>query len=187
MWPDENDAVTGPLVLTARAYLRAYAEVAAGLRAARCSVRAVTSWDRLLLHDTPCVADIVLVDLDAVDRARAQGTRGLSGYRLVTLLTRQIARTPTALIIQTLLDYTEIEDLVRRGVQDIISPRLDAEECVQRILAVPGRRTSRRKVVVPRCAIPVDAAEQGSEHGRVPVQVLVAAATAPAPHIASMN
>src|SRR5215469_6841452 len=92
-----------PVVLTARSWLRARADLAHALRNAQFDLRFVAEWDRMPEAVERIAADIVLVDLDAAE-ATSRTTRGPSGYRLVSMLARQIAGRATALVVMTGLD-----------------------------------------------------------------------------------
>lgn len=141
--PHPAASVSGALVstgrthlLTVEAVLQARPRLAPVLRAAGCEVRTVRRWDGLLdAIERECVTAI-LVDLDAANRAAqgAQGAQGahgaparagmVSGTRLVSLLARQARDKRFALIVQTELDFVEIEELIRQGIHALIHPRL---------------------------------------------------------------
>jgi transposase len=83
-------------------------------------------------------ADVVLVDIDAADMLY-DGVRNLSGYRLVTLLARQLARRPVAIVVMTKLDYAEIEELGRSGVHAIVSPEIGGRALVEQLRIALGK------------------------------------------------
>lgn len=158
-----------PVVLTVQSLLRSRMEVATALRNAQFEIRSVAAWDRLPEAVERVQADIVLVDMDVVERETAQSGR-LSGHRLVTLLARQLTRRPTALVVMTHLDFAEIEDLARAGISALIPPQAGARRLVQLIQAALERTRERyrresvcRAVTVPvadAAVIPGGAAQQ---------------------------
>lgn len=125
------------------------------LRAVRYSVRAAPSWQRLLDEAEAHPVDAALVDLDAVEQDQCGHHLTMSSHRLVSLLARRARAYGFALVLQTALDYIEIEDLVRQGVQALA--RLDdpADQLVACI------QTAVRRVAAchgPDRAQPVDCA-----------------------------
>ncbi len=145
-----------PVVLTVQSLLRTRAELATALRNAQFDVRCVAAWDRLPEAAERINADIVLVDMDVVDREAADSGR-LSGHRLVTLLARLLARRPTALVVMTRLDFAEIEDLARAGIHALISPQTGPRRLVQYIQAAMERVRERYRQlsVCPVATVPV--------------------------------
>ncbi len=145
-----------PVVLTVQSLLRTRVELATALRNAQFDVRCVAAWDRLPEAVERIAADIVLVDMDVVDREAADSGR-LSGHRLVTLLTRLLARRPTALVVMTRLDFAEVEDLARAGIHALISPQTGTRRLVQYIQAALERvrERYRRLSVCPVATVPV--------------------------------
>lgn len=127
-----SDAISAPVLLTAQPLLRRRAELAACLRAVPFNLRLVARWDRLLDGVERIAADIVLVDLDDAN-VSAVGMSSMSGYRLVTLLTRRLAGGPTTLIVITRLDFSEIEDLARGNIHALISPEITTKDLVSQI------------------------------------------------------
>lgn len=145
-----------PVVLTVQSLLRTRAELATALRNAHFEVRCVAAWDRLPEAAERINADIVLVDMDVVDREAADSGR-LSGHRLVMLLARLLARRPTALVVMTRLDFAEIEDLARAGIHALISPQTGPRRLVQYIQAAMERVRERYRQlsVCPVATVPV--------------------------------
>jgi transposase len=127
-----------PVVLTARSWLRARADLAHALRNAQFDLRFVADWDRMPEAVERIAADIVLVDLDAAE-ATSRTTRGPSGYRLVSVLARQIAGQATALVVMTGLDFVEIEELARAGITALVSPRLAPKALAAQLYAALAR------------------------------------------------
>jgi DNA-binding NarL/FixJ family response regulator len=109
-------------VLTARPLTAARPDVVAALRAAHYDVRVAPSWQRLLDAGATPPVDVVLVDLDHPALDERAHPRGMSGHRLVSLLAHRAQVDGFALVLQTACDYSEIEDLVRQGVQALVRP-----------------------------------------------------------------
>jgi hypothetical protein len=63
----------------------------------------------------------------------------MSGHRLVSLLAKQLATRPTALVVMTSLDYAEVEELARGGVHVFLTPDLTPSSCAEHIRARVGR------------------------------------------------
>ena len=145
-----------PVVLTVQSLLNARAELVTALRDASFEVRCVTAWDRLPEAVEHNRADIVLVDMDVVDRERTASGQ-LSGHRLVTLLARRLARRPTALVVMTRLDFAEIEDLARAGIHALIPPQTGTRRLVRYIQAALDRVRERhsRSTICPVDAVPL--------------------------------
>lgn len=132
-----------PRFLTVGAMLQARPRLAPALRAAGCEVRTVERWDGLLDAIERQWIAAILIDLDAANRA-APGTRGvaahtrmLSGNRLVSLLARRARDKRFALIVQTVLDFAEIEELIHQGIHALVHPRLRDDAvaaCIQRAM-----------------------------------------------------
>lgn len=137
-------AAVAPVVLTVHSLLRTRTELATALRNAQFEVRCVAAWDRLLEAAERITADIVLVDMDVVEKEAAASGR-LSGHRLVTLLARLLARRPTALVVMTRLDFAEIEDLARAGVHALISPQTGTRRLVQSLQTAMERVRERHR------------------------------------------
>jgi hypothetical protein len=128
-----------PRVLTASALLQARPGLGALLGAAGREVRTVARWaDLLNAVAEEMAADVeytgvALVDLDAANLA-AQGRAALSGYRLLALLARHTRGGAFGLVVQTALDYSEIEDVARLGgVCALAHPHLADEQIAERI------------------------------------------------------
>lgn len=135
-----------PVVLTARTLVTARPALVETLRVAHYLVRVAPAWDQLLddIEDRP--VDAVLVDLDAVNRTQRGHIFDMSGHRLVSLLARLSLTRRFALLVQTALDFAEIEDLVRLGIHALIGPELADEQLVPLIHAALRRvRTPRRR------------------------------------------
>ncbi len=128
-----------PVVLTAQPLLRARPELDAALRAARLNLRAVASWERLPDGIERIAAALVLVDLDAADRASVGGA-ALSGHRIVSLLARRLAGRGVALVVLTRLDFAEIEDLARAGVTALVPSVATTKVLVAHLRAALARR-----------------------------------------------
>ena len=130
-------------VLTARGFSSTHKGLTQGLRKAGIIVRTASSWERLLLIPDDELFDAVLVDLDAVERDSKGKRQTMSSHRLVSLLARQLATKPTALVVMTSLDYAEVEELARGGVHVFLTPDLTPNSCAEHIRARVGRiRTS---------------------------------------------
>jgi transposase len=127
-----------PVLLTAHTLLRGRGEIAARLRQESFDLRYVTNWSRLLEAVDRVQADVVLVDIDAADLLY-DGVENLSGYRLVTLLARQLARRPVAIVVMTKLDFAEIEELGRSGVHAIVSPEIEGPALVEQLRIALGK------------------------------------------------
>jgi DNA-binding NarL/FixJ family response regulator len=112
------------------------------LKAGGFALRFVRGW-RQLLAIPPSTPDVIVVDYDAAGQSDDGARTSLSAHRLVTLLVRQLSGQPTALILQTELDFVEVEDLALAGVDAIISSRLGAHVCVEQIAAALARRRAR--------------------------------------------
>jgi len=162
---------TAPVILTARPLLSAHPSLAARIRAAGCELLVVGAWDRLLVGVEKAVVDIVLVDLDAVDRACASRMR-MSGRRLVTLLARRLAEQARTrahgarLAVLTWLDYVEIEDLVRLGVHILARPDHGADALLTRLCVGQAPNLP----VTPGTA-PVEARQAEQQASRLPETV----------------
>lgn len=131
----------GPVIVTASALRRDHPALVAQLEAAGCTFSWVTQWAQLLHAEDVATANILLVDLDAANRASANAPVAPSGYRVTKLLARA-TRTAGTLVVLTTLDFAEIEDLAHAGVRAFLDPRLNAEECASRILATAAARTT---------------------------------------------
>jgi DNA-binding NarL/FixJ family response regulator len=147
----EPAAETLPVVLTARALVMARPSLVETLRLAHYLVRVVPAWDQLLDAIEGHPVDAVLVDLDGVNRGQRGHIFDMSGHRLVSLLARLSPTHRFALMVQTALDFAEIQDLVRLGTHALIGPDLADEQLVPHIHA------ALRRVRPPRC--------QGILHG----------------------
>jgi transposase/DNA-binding NarL/FixJ family response regulator len=121
-----------PVLLTAQTLLRGRRDIATSLRQERYDLRYVATWSRLPEAVDRIQADVVLVDIDAADLLY-DGVQNLSGYRLVTLLARQLARRPVAIVVMTKLDFAEIEELGRSGVHAIVSPEIGGRALVDQL------------------------------------------------------
>jgi hypothetical protein len=112
-----------PVVLTARTYLHDRSDITACLYQENFDLQYV---DQLLEAIDRIRADVVLIDMDAAD-LMYDGLQNLSGYRLVTLLLRQLAHRPVAIVVMTALDFAEIDELARAGVHAIVSPGINSQ------------------------------------------------------------
>jgi DNA-binding NarL/FixJ family response regulator len=132
------------VVLTARPLIAARPDIVEALRAVRYSVRTVPSWQRLLDEVEAHPVDAALVDLDAVEQDKCGLRLAMSSHRLASLLARRARAYGFALVLQTALDYIEIEDLVRQGVQALA--RLDdpSDRLVASIQTAVRRVAARR-------------------------------------------
>jgi DNA-binding NarL/FixJ family response regulator len=140
------------IVLTAAPLLAARPALPDVLRAARCQVRAADSWSQLLEDADHSTVDVVLVDLDAADRDRRGHFLDMSGHRLVTLLARRSALRHFALMIQTALDFAEVEDLLRLGVHGLVRPDTPDEDLGPHVRAVISRISHSRRTAHSRQA-----------------------------------
>lgn len=134
--------------MTATALRRDHPALVAKLTDAGATFFWVTQWAHLLHAEDRPASGIVIIDLDAANRAAADALSVPSGYRLTKLLARA-TRATGALVVLTHLDYVEIEDLVQAGVRALVDPRLPAAECAARILATAAPRTPRRLERIP--------------------------------------
>ncbi|GAC1457837.1 MAG: hypothetical protein PVSMB4_17590 [Ktedonobacterales bacterium] len=132
------------VVLTARSWLVARPDASQALRAGRYRVRTAPAWDQLLDSLDECAADIVIVDLDDANRGHGGHLFAMSGYRLVALLGRLATVRHFALIVQTALDYAEIEDLARHGTHALVSPETSGDNLLSAIQAATKRITTGR-------------------------------------------
>lgn len=164
-----------PVVLTVRSLLRTRMDVATALRNAQFEIRCVAAWDRLPEAVERIQADIVLVDMDVVEKETGEKSGQFSGHRLVTLLARLVARRPTALVVITRLDFAEIEDLARAGISALIPPQAGARRLVQLIQAAMerARERHRRASICPVATTPVaDAAAPRDGAAQMPMPLL---------------
>lgn len=118
-----------PVVLTARTFLRGRSDITARLSHENFDLRYV---DQLPEAVDRIPADVVLVDIDAADLLY-DGLQNLSGYRLVTLLLRQLAHRPIAVVVMTARDFAEIDELARAGVHAILSPAINSHAFVEQV------------------------------------------------------
>ena len=102
----------------------------------------MATWSRLPEAVDRIQADVVLVDIDAADLLY-DGVHNLSGHRLVTLLARQLARRPVAIVVMTKLDFAEIEELGRSGVHAIVSPEIGGRALVEQLRIALGKAHGR--------------------------------------------
>ncbi|HLY30217.1 MAG TPA: transposase [Ktedonobacterales bacterium] len=141
-----SETPEAPVILSARPLLTTNPMLAKQLREARCELLLTASWERLVAGCEKTLADIVLVDYDAAERARHSGRQHLSGHRLVSLLARGLAaqarERPLTLVVLTQLDYAELEDLMRLGVHALEHPD-DPNRLTARILAAYQRAVVR--------------------------------------------
>jgi AmiR/NasT family two-component response regulator len=112
------------IILTALPLITSRPALGESLRAERCDLRVMRRWEELLEAIERHPPDAVLVDLDDVDRSRRDHLFGMSGHRLVSLLARVSAQHRSALLVQTALDFAEVQDLVRLGAHALIHPAL---------------------------------------------------------------
>ena len=122
-------------LLTVEALLQARPRLAPALRAAGCEVRAVAQWEGLLDAIEGERTGATLIDLDAANRAAhsdapdaseaPHGAPVLSGHRLVSLLARRAREKRISLVVQTALDFAEIEELIHQGIHALIHPDLN--------------------------------------------------------------
>jgi hypothetical protein len=131
----------GPSALTTRAFKRNHAALARALHEAGYRLHTVRNSDALLAAPA---SDVILVDYDEIGRTSDGVAAPVSAHRLVTLLARQIATQPTALIVMSDLDFAEVEDLARAGVHAFLSPCQPASVCLDDIRAAVNRRHARR-------------------------------------------
>jgi hypothetical protein len=134
----------GPSALTTRAFARKHAALARALHAAGYRLRAVRNWDALLEVPAPA-PDVILVDYDEIGHTSDGVAAPVSAHRLVTLLARQLATQPTALIVMSNLDFAEVEDLAHAGVHALLSPHQPTSVCLDDIRAAVKRRHARRR------------------------------------------
>jgi CheY-like chemotaxis protein len=162
-----------PVVLTARALLVSRPALVDTLRGAHYLVRIAPAWDQLLDAIEGHPVDAVLVDLDAVDRGQRGHIFDMSGHRLVSLLARLSPTRRFALMVQTALDFAEIQDLVRLGTHGLFGPDLADEELVPQI------RGALRRVHAPR--------RQDRARRREPVPALATATSHWPPELAGLG
>ncbi|MGO8951257.1 MAG: transposase [Ktedonobacterales bacterium] len=168
--PSEQAVV--PVVLTAQTLLRSRGDIAAGLRQESYDLRHVATWNRLPEAIDRVQADVVLVDMDAVD-LMCDGAQSMSGHRLVTLLARQLAQRPIALVVMTRLDFSEIEDLARAGVHAVVSPSTSAQSLIEQVrvaldsarkrCALRSAKMSGEDLPPQHCLPPVEQQLQGGD------------------------
>lgn len=109
-------------ILTERDLLARRPGLAASLRELGCVLSAAEDWQGLLEQADQLRADVVVVDLDAAHSFPQRSPAAMSGYRLVALLARRALRRRFALVVQTILDFSEIDDLMRQGVHMLVPP-----------------------------------------------------------------
>ena len=127
------------IILTALPLIISRPTLGESLRAARCDLRVMPRWEELLEAIEHHPPDAVLVDLDEMDRRRQDHLFGMSGHRLVSLLARLSAQHRYALLVQTALDFAEIQDLVRLGAHALIHPALADDQVSSHIHAALAR------------------------------------------------
>jgi CheY-like chemotaxis protein len=126
-------------VLTARSFLLNHETIASNLGEAGIDVRTAQNWEELLVLSDDELYDAVLVDMDAVEQSTKHKELEVSGHRFVTLLAKQVAQRPTALVVMTSLDFAEVEDLARVGVQAFLTPDVTGRSCIESISAAVAR------------------------------------------------
>ena len=132
------EGANAPVLLTAQPLLRGREDLAAHLRAVPFELRVVAQWDRLPEGIERIVADAVLLDLDAANMS-SDGIRSMSGHRLMKLMKRGLAQRPTAFIVITRLDFSEIEYLVRPSIHALVKPEISTKALVRQICAAVAR------------------------------------------------
>lgn len=132
------------IVLTARSWLAARPAVIETLGAGRYLVHTTAAWDQLLDRLDTCQVDVVIVDLDDANRCRRHHLFDMSGQRLVALLGRLAASRHFALVVQTALDFAEIDNLARQGIDTLVSPETPDDRLVHAIQAATNRVTAAR-------------------------------------------
>jgi len=118
-----------PVILMARNHLRGRSDIAVRLHKENFDLRYVEQLPEAI---DQIRADVVLIDMDAAD-LMYDGLQNLSGYRLVTLLLRQLAHRPVAIVVMTALDFAEIDELARAGVHAIVSPGINSHAFVEQV------------------------------------------------------
>jgi DNA-binding NarL/FixJ family response regulator len=116
--------------LTARPLIATRPDLVEALHAVRYSVRAAPSWQHLLDEVEAHPVDAALVNLDAVEQDQCGSRLAMSSHRLVSRLASRARAYGFALVLQTTRDYTEVEDLVREGVQALAHPDDPADRLV---------------------------------------------------------
>jgi len=160
-------------LITTHTLLRTHPGLFAGLDDSSFRVCAVARWDRLLKACDGLDSGVVLVDLDAAEGSHAVQRLGLSGHRLVTLLARQFAERPVALVVLTRLDYAEIEDLMREGVHALLHPGRESAWLLDEIRAAHARRQAQHQPRTPAPTAPTAVT-------RTPIRALVPIPPVPA-------
>lgn len=139
------------VVLTARALIVSRPALVDTLRVAHYLLRVAPAWDQLLEDIDGHPVDAVLVDLDAVNRSQRGHIFDMSGHRLIALLARLSPTRRFALMVQTALDFAEIQDLVRLGTHALFGPDLADEQVVPQIHAALRRVQAPRRQDRVRC------------------------------------
>jgi transposase len=150
--PTQPTAV--PVVLTACTFFRGRSDIIARLCQENFDLRYA---DQLPEAIDPIRPDVVLVDMDAADFFY-DGLQNLSGYRLVTVLLRQLAHSPIAVVVMTTLDFAEINELARGGVDAIVSPDISSQDFVEQVRsALHHARRRYGHLLSKRCDTPPSA------------------------------
>jgi hypothetical protein len=132
--------VVSARLITTRSVLHTHPQLAEQLAGASFDLQAAVHWDDFLrLCDGMCHG-VVLLDLDDAERSVGLRQLGISAHRLVALLADQFANSVVALVVLTGKDYSEVEDLVKKGVHALLDPRRDAEWCLDHIRTALHRK-----------------------------------------------
>lgn len=155
--PDSSNHVPVVRVLTARALLARRPNLLPTLRTAACAVRLADDWSDLLEQAERQQTDVVIVDLDAAQAQTQPRQPTMSGYRLVALLARRALRLGFVVLLQTRLDFSEVEDLMRQGIHLLVHPDLPDELLARHISDAIRHRNG--------APVPVGAPGMRVEHG----------------------
>ncbi len=112
-------------------------ECARAFRAASYAIRPVRNWQHMLEWVEQGEIDGILLDLDAIDASVS--SLNISAKRLITLLRRAARESSLTIAAVSKRDFTEVEDVLRAGV-DVFVGRQHSLLClIQRIEAARVR------------------------------------------------
>jgi DNA-binding NarL/FixJ family response regulator len=126
-----------------RSTIRTHADLLNSLATHAFDLHLFDRWEHLLreceqLHGEQGGA--VLLDLDEAERSASLRALGMSAYRLIKLLARDLRHRRVALVLLTTRDYAEVEDLMRAGVHALLHPPIDPERCAEQVRYAAERR-----------------------------------------------